>query len=259
MVPQGGSRFITVFVDGEPCVVSSRRTSKTTVSAPLQDASSTPNRVVLLPQPSAFPFAVEIHGHQAGRTLVDVSDMNGKSLGTVDVSVKSAITKTYRLWALMDIVHRTTRTAAQMINYMRNVARLYESQANVKLTQLDVPQNLLFKDDLGDPISSPNLLLGRIGLQIKLLNDSRADFDMVSTWDIPDAVGQTVDLFGDCMVEDYKPGNELSEMSTYAHELGHGFSCGHTDRTKMMMSGDGSDGFQMTRTDINTINPTGLD
>jgi hypothetical protein len=82
---------------------------------------------------------------------------------------------------------------------------------------------------------------------------------MVSTWDIPDAVGQTVDLFGDCMVEDYKPGNELSEMSTYAHELGHGFSCGHTDRTKMMMSGDGSDGFQMTRTDINTINPTGLD
>jgi len=225
----------------------------------MQDASSTPNRVVLLPPTGAFPFVVEVRGHRVGRTLVDVSDMNGNSRGTVDVSIKSAIAKTYRLWALKDIVHRTTRTAAQMTNIMRNVARLYESQANVKLTQIEVPLDLLFKTDLGDPISSPNLLLARIGVSIKLSNVSRADFDMVSTWDIPDAVGQTSDLAGDCMVEDYKPGQELPETSSYAHELGHGFSCGHTDRTKMMMSGDGSDGFQMTRTDINTINPTGLE
>jgi predicted Zn-dependent protease len=58
------------------------------------------------------------------------------------------------------------------------------------------------------------------------------------------------------MIEDYKPGHDLQETTSYAHELGHAFSCGHTDRTKMMMSGDGSDGFQMTRSDINTINPT---
>jgi hypothetical protein len=259
MVPQGGSRFITVLVDGEPCVVSSRKTAMATVSSPSQDASSTPNRVVLLPPATAFPFVVEVRGHQVGRTLVDVSDMNGKSLGTVDVSVKSVVTKTYRLWALKDIVHRTTRTSAQMTNIMRNVARVYESQANVKLVQVGVPLDLLFKSDLGDPISSPNLLLARIGIQIKLFNESPADFDLVSTWDIPDAVGQTFDLAGDCMIEDYKPNQDLPETSSYAHELGHAFSCGHTDRTKMMMSGDGTDGFQMTRTDMNTINPTGLE
>ncbi|HLW92772.1 MAG TPA: hypothetical protein VKS78_15930 [Roseiarcus sp.] len=262
MVPAfGGGRLITALVDGEACVVSSRNTSIATVSAPLQDASSSVNRVVLLPIAGAgeFPFVVEIHGHRAGRTLVDLSDMNGQSLGTVDVSVKEEVQKTYRLWGLKDIVRRTTRTPDQMINIMNNVTRLYKSQANVKLTQLGAPLDLLFKTDLGDPISSPNLLLARIGAGIKLSGLSTADFDMVSTWDIPDAVGQTSDIAGDCMIEDYKPGHELSETSSYAHELGHAFSCGHTDRTKMMMSGDGSDGFQMTRTDINTINTTGLD
>ena len=259
MVPRRGDRFIIVLIEGEECIVSSRNASIATVTSPLQDASSTPNRVVLRPLvPTAISTVVMVHGVQTGRTQIDVSSTGGKTLGTVEISVKDEITKTYRLWGLKDIVRRTTRTPVQMISIMNNVATLYKAQANVKLVQLDAPLDLLFKEDLGDPISSPNLLTIKVAVGIKLSKQAGADFDIVSTWDIPDAVGQTNPISGVCLVEDYKPGLDLQETSTFAHELGHAFSIGgHTTRTKMMMSGDGTDGFQMRMLDMDSINPTG--
>jgi len=260
MVPIAGQRFVTIQVDGEACVVSSRNPVVADVAG--GDTGFVPtanNRVVLTPPGAPFPFIVRVGGRRVGRTQIVVSDMSGAQLGVVDISVKSEIRQTYRLWALKDTKRRTTRTNQQMVSIMNAVAAIYKAQANVTLQQVGGPEELLIKGDLGDPIVSPSLLVPTAAVAIKFQNKATANFDMVSTWNLQIAVGKSNDLLGVCLVGDYKPGQTLQETSTYAHELCHAFgNGGHVTSPQLMMSGDGSDSFQMTRLDMDTINPTGL-
>ena len=62
MVPIGGQRFITVQVDGEACVVSSRDAGVADVAGATTEFKPTPeNRVVLTPLAAPFPFVVRVH------------------------------------------------------------------------------------------------------------------------------------------------------------------------------------------------------
>ena len=260
MVPVGEDRLITVTVDDAECFVYSREPSDVEVSGVnIVDPATVPNRIRLAPRGAPFQYSIKLHGLRSSRTHVIVCDAAGTTIDSVEVGVKDVRLFTYRLWALMDVARRTHRTKDQMIACMNNVARLYKAQANVKLTQIGTVENLLINADLGDPISSPNFLLARVAFIIKLNPESSANFDMVSTWDIPDAVGLTAPGINVSMVEDYKPGNLLAETSTYAHELCHAFGVlGHDRNTKMLMSGDGTDSFRMNVTDIDAINSTDL-
>jgi hypothetical protein len=260
MVPIGGQRFITVQVDGQPCVVSSRNATVAEVASIATGFNPTPeNRVVLTPLAAPFPFVVRVLGKRVGRTQIVISDTSGTQLDAVEVSVKSEVRQTYRLWALKDLKRRTVRSNDQMVSVMRTVAAVYKEQANVKLEQIGGPEELMIKGDLGDPIVSPSLLIPTAAIAIKLENKTTANFDMVSTWNLEIAVGKTNSLVGVCLVADYKPGLTMQEASTYAHELCHAFgNGGHVTLPQMLMSGDGTDGLQMTRLDMDTINPTGL-
>jgi hypothetical protein len=259
MVPSGDRRLIIVQVEDAGCFVYSQDPSVVTVDGfGIVDPATVPNRVHLAPLGVTTRYLVQLTGQRSGRTFVILCDNAGKTIDSVDVGVKRERKLTYRLWALMDVARRTRRTNDQMIRYMNNTARLYKAQANVTLTQIGVVENLLINDDLGDPISSPNLLLLRCAAFIQFVStESTADFDMVSTWDIPDAVGLTAPGINVCMVEDYKLGDEMRETSTYAHELCHAFGVlGHDSLTNMLMSGDGTDSVRMNVTDIDTINST---
>jgi hypothetical protein len=259
MVPIGGQRFITVRSTDRMCGVS-RDATVADVAGAASGFNPTPeNRVVLTPPGAPFPFIVRVHGRRVGRTQVVVSDTSGKQLDAVEISVKSEVRHTYRLWGLKDAKRRTARSNDQMVSVMNTVATVYKAQANVKLEQIGNPEELMLKGDLGDPIASPNILVPRAALAIKLENKTAANFDMVSTWNLEIAVGKTNSVVAVCLVADYKPGQTLPETSTYAHELCHAFgNGGHVTSSQMLMSGDGTDGFQMTRLNIDTINPTGL-
>ena len=260
MVPVGGQRFVTVQVDGDPCVVSSRNPTVAGVGG--ADSGFNPtsaNRVVLTPLGAPFPFIVRVQGTRVGRTQVVISDTSGKQLDAVEISVKSETRQTYRLWALKDLKRRTARTNEQMASIMTTVASVYKAQANVTLQQTGDPEDLLVRGDLGDPIVSSALLIPTAAVAIKFKNKTTASFDMVSTWKMDGAVGRSNNLTGVCLVGDYKTDQILQESSSYTHELSHAFgNGGHVTASQMLMSGDGSDGFQMTQLNIDTINPTGL-
>jgi hypothetical protein len=255
MVPKGEDRYLSA--KGE-CIVYSDPKEYATVSSPTQHSSSTSNRIVLRPTDGMTVSAVKVHGVSDGRGQVIACDASGKTLDSVVFSVKKPQRKTYRLWVLKDIATNPTRTEAQMIALMRHVEKAYLAQTNTTLVRLGGFAALNFKRQLGNPIKSIDLLLVDVGIAIKLSNLPSADFDLVSTWKLDGAVGQTSMISKTSLIQDYKPEQELNEASTFAHELCHAFGrSGHTSDRDRMMSDGGVDSFHMAEEDIDQINSSG--
>lgn len=261
MVPSGGAALVHVRVDGIDSVVLSEDPSVAAVGSLADGFTPSPINRAVLPAASPAPVQfVRVEAKSVGRTRILVADADGRRRirDSVDISVKSEVRKTFRLWRLKDAIHETARTNTQMIDIMVHVAKIYKGQANVKLDQVGTPETLLIKDDLGDPIKSSNLLIPRAALAIKLSTQSTADFDLVSVWNMPHALGKAAPVLSVALIVDYKPGQLLNEASTYAHELCHAFGqIVHATQASVLMSTSPPDGFQMTKSNIDTVNPTG--
>jgi len=258
MVPFTGSRTLRLNA-GSEVIVYSDEPSVAAVSSPQQDASSSANKVVLRPATHTFPFDVKIDGASVGRTHVRVAEPSGRLIDSVEVSVKSPLLKTYRLWRLRDLEHTTLRTGDEMKAIMHLVAALYLAQANVTLVQVGEPRIILMKDKLHDPIKYPTFMNFGLAPAIALQDAGSSDFDMVSTWTQKNRVGTTIPLnISLCSMQAYSAAEQMREVSTYAHEMCHAFGRWlHTSRKDVMMAGDGSDSCKFDKTDMDTINPTG--
>jgi hypothetical protein len=261
MIPSGGASLVQVRVDGINSIVLSEDPGVAAVGSLADGFRPSPINRAVLPGASLVPVQfVRVEAKSVGRTRILVADADGRRRirDSIEISVKSEVRKTFRLWRLKDAIHETARTNQQMIDIMRNVAKIYKGQANVKLEQVGTPGTLVIKDDLGDPIKSSNLLLPRVALAIKQSPEPTADFDLVSVWNMPHLLGKAAPVISVALIVDYKPLQILNESATYAHELCHSFGhISHANQAGVLMSTSPPDGFQMTKSNIDTVNSTG--
>lgn len=264
MVPANGTRECALAMSGGRVRLSSAHPNVVVLADAVTGQPAANNLMTFDSQPFTA-FAFKLQARSVGRTMILAEDARGRHLARLIVSVKAEQTKTYNPLILQDIRRRSKRQFEDVARIMREVEKVYLKQANIRLKTKRLPNVIFLKQDIGDPIDfSKKAVHDDINKALDEIKANSLDFNIVSCWNLvdghQDAVGIDPAFGKTCFAEDYPDSTPLlTEVSTYAHELGHAFGCVHDGRpSNVMMSGDGSDGLQMTKDDIDMINKTGL-
>jgi len=185
-----------------------------------------------------------VFGNTVGFTRLLVRTARGEIVGSLLVSVKDKLTKTFTLNILRDASHRTTDDAvdaqqAKALAIMQSVRDLYLAQANISLFQIGPPNKPKVDGYLGDTIFLDDVgTMIKIATAVQAANIPGADLHIFYTWDVEDrfiapqgALGVT--LLGSCFVDELPPGPTAT--FTFAHELGHALFLDHNPNPSSIM------------------------
>ena len=257
MVPLDGTRAVEVQADdGQSYRVTGGESVVWFAGAAQGYANSQNNDVALAKAPNV-PQRIAIYGKRSATTRLILQNDKGIVQDRLEISVKKQLTRTYRMWTLRDVFNASVRTPAQIRDAMLLAEQLLFNQANIKMSAVGGDATLLFVYDVGNPIKSPIQLMASLSVLIKAMPGPTADYDVVSTWDIEHNVGISAPILNIALVEDYLPGRDIEEASTFAHELCHTFGAWlHENEAGLLMSESG-DGTQMSRSVMHKVNDSG--
>jgi hypothetical protein len=283
MIPMGSKSNWRVKVNGGTV----RITSKDPNVARLADGFAKPllrNLLTVDPRSQKEPDFFILAGQNPGRTVIVAEDAQGQNLDTLTISVKALLPKTFMIHRLNNKTMESRRTPDELVSMLRTVKATYLTQANVLLAQVGDVNDLTIDNEYGNPIdvqksrlikgsSNPTDFNKDVVNKLKEEKDpkklnlfGKADFHMVATCQLFDALGTTPDFKNICYVahtfeRDVKIKLD-QETTTYAHELGHAFGLTHPFHgvTDMMAAGNvigHLNSFIMTADDIDHINSSG--
>lgn len=210
----------------------------------------------------------EIFGIKAGNTTLTVKNSQGKALGTLLVSVKKQVSKTYALCRLSDMRRTCPWPIATLRPMMQRVEKTFLQQANIKLTEKNaqIYEVNVNDRDLGDPLIPERIIQPenvRLEHYILFKRSPTAailvDFTVFFAWDLkaPSAkveiVGQN---FGQACFVEFNSGDPVDNGMVTAHEIGHGLGLLHSS-ANTLMAGDGNRrSSRLQQFEIDMINQT---
>jgi hypothetical protein len=225
---------------------------------------------MLLPQVPAINF--KIRGLQEGTVrLLLVNKQTGKTIDTLTATVKKGLVKKYFIIRLVDLHHAPLRSAVDTTGKIVWASSVYLSTTNVAFQKLG-EASITVQDNLGDPLDFGGVApLNPSKTILQLIVDATPDavkmnpelfFILYQVWNLRgdsplNGVTFSGGRFNFIFIEDD------ALLTTYAHEIGHAFGLspnGRHDRDPLnIMSSPGTNNrFRFRRSQIDTINPSGV-
>jgi hypothetical protein len=184
----------------------------------------------------------------------------------LEVSVKEKITQRVQFYSVRDNAgHRSRRPLAIVGDWLPSLNYIWKRQANVELVRLGALGTLNVAQDLGDPIALPSGSLGTNGAAIRDAAGTTADLGVYFVWEIDEPGADDEDAVttigtatsggpGVCLFEDDAGSGQMLSM---AHEFGHHMGLDHNNasRINLMWPTTGERGLNLTRAEVNIVNP----
>lgn len=273
MVPAGGSRPGGITVSGGLVNIQS-------ANEDIVKLAAGPDRAVVprlsFTQPGTFTL---VAGQKAGRTVIVAEDENGKRLDHLAVSVKDEVRVSYNVLRLTDGLNTQAMALTQAEPLLKNVEQLYLSQTNVRLlkkkqAELFIQRNL---SDANGVLQLQELFDNKEEIIFKKIMASPffdADVVCVFAWLIESGnrpfstTGRKLNARTETALSNLRRGPTIIYINSFtgsdklpftiAHEFGHHFGLSHFGlRPSNFLMDAAANGFKMTQSDINNINPTG--
>jgi len=260
MVPAGGElRFLgasgaegATITNSDSSIV---RMERFTSTIPLPTATIDK---AILPRRAEVEFA--LNGVKPGRVTLAMRNAGGKLEDELTISVKAPQAVTLSIAILRDI-RRQAGFDADMIRFLLSgVFKTYKQQANIDLSIINGPEELLVEKDLKDPMFPENIATALAIHDATPTIWFRSTLIVYCTWNIQTLSGKD-DLAGlnvgkKVFVENNA--NPILTRVTFAHEIGHGLGLDHiTDREAVMNPFVGGAHTRFRQFEIDRMNASG--
>jgi hypothetical protein len=265
MVPTGGElRFLGAsggalggtITNGRPDLVRMERFKS---SIPLTTARIDQ---AILPPNAEVEFA--LNGLAApGRTTLSLTSPAGKLDDSLTISIKTPQPVKLSVVILGDIRRRAGFDAGIVRRFLSGVAKTYKQQANIDLTIINGPEDILVEKDLKDPIFPEKIEIENAIHDATPKTFFLADVIVYCTWNMKSvSVTGRLDLAGLNIAKkvfiENNPNPNLTAI-TFAHEIGHALGLDHIVDKEAVMNPIVDGGHSRFRQfEIDHINPSGV-
>jgi hypothetical protein len=165
-----------------------------------------------------------------GRSTLSLTNPAGKLEDSLTISIKTPRPVKLSVVILGDIRRQAGFDGAIVQRFLSVVAKTYKQQANIDVTIINGPEDILVEKDLKDPMFPENLEIENAIHDATPNKFFLADVIVYCTWNIKASGGGRLDLAGlnvgkKVFVEN-NPNPHLTAI-TFAHEIGHALGLDH--------------------------------